>query len=447
MGLLSNINHYSIVGQGLTGLSCVRYLQSLGCEKIRIVDSREAISLHEKVVTEFPEVECVNGDLSSLRFHQDEIVIVSPGVALTECVVQNALKAGAKISSDIEIFLSKNTKPVFTVTGSNGKSTVVTLLADIFRGYGLKTLLAGNIGLPALEGLVQPYDVVVLELSSFQLERLENVPAKAAVILNVSEDHMDRYDQFTDYVSAKQTICHGAESLIINADDKACLEGVDINVIDHADFSIKDNNAAMHIKDVDGESWISYQNTPLLPVSSLKIKGRHNISNVMAAMLMARSLDIPWLSMIETVSSFSGLPHRCEWVNSINGVDFYNDSKATNVGAAVAAIEGLSCDKPMILIAGGVDKDSDFSELKDVVDHHVEKVILFGQDAEKLAQALNEESYEVVKDLATAATLAYNLVEGHGLVLLAPACASFDMFDNFEHRGNVFKSIVAGGFL
>ena len=443
MHLLDKNNQYTIVGMGLTGLSCLKFFKAKGFDKVRICDSRNDPALALKVKNSFPEVEAFNGDLSGLTFTKNEIVIVSPGMALSEVVVKNAIAAGARISSDIELFLAVNKAKLIAVTGSNGKSTVVTLLGEIIKRAGLSVSVAGNIGLPVLDGFIENenVDFVVLELSSFQLERLSSVNALAVSLLNISEDHMDRYNSAADYIDAKKIIFTGAKNIIVNADETdICIDNENAQLVT---FSLTADNTDFQLHEVGSKEWVFYQSTPLIAIDEMKIKGRHNISNVMAAMALAYKSGIQWDVMIDAVNNFTGLSHRCEWVAEVDGVEFFNDSKATNVGAAVAAINGLyQQDRDMILIAGGQDKNSDFLPLADAVKSSVKSVILLGQDADKIAVIIPEEKIQRVNDLSQAVSAAKSALNNSGTVLFSPACASFDMFNNFEHRGDAFKTAV-----
>lgn len=437
-------SHFTIVGMGVTGLSCARFFASRNIS-FRIVDSRNMPPLKTLLDKEFPHVEQYCGEFYTGLFDKNDVLVISPGMALGEPEIARALEQGAKLSSDIELFLAEVNRPVVAITGSNGKSTVTSLVGEIFKNAGMKTCVAGNIGLPVLEQIIdgQVFDVFVLELSSFQLERLSSLSAKAVTILNVTEDHMDRYEDFAGYLSAKQRIFTGAENIIVNRDDPltAPINNGNQQIIT---FGMSEPAPSeLGVLQYDGREWIVYGQEHLFPVDELKIKGRHNIANAMAAMALCKSLDIDWRPMQDTLKKFSGLPHRCEWVGDVSGISFYNDSKATNVGAAVAAIGGFAANKGrLFLIAGGQDKDSDFTPMAEIVRRCVAHVFLIGKDAIKLESVIGSDICTFSSDLGCAVNDAYNFAQAGDIVLLAPACASFDMFKNYEDRGDSFVRAV-----
>lgn len=439
-----NNSRMTIVGMGLTGLSCARYFAARQIP-FRIVDSRKNPPLFMQINAEFPDVEKNCGEFAHGLFDSTDTLVISPGVALTEPSIAFALAQGARLSSDIELFLREINVPVVAITGSNGKSTVTTLVGEMFRQSGQKTCVAGNIGVPVLEQLLggQRYDVFVIELSSFQLERLECLAADAVTILNVTEDHMDRYDSFNHYLAAKQRIFRGAMHVVVNRDDALSFPAVAISCpVASYGLSIPDTGE-FGLLEFDGAEWIVFGVEKLFPVNDLKIKGRHNIANAMAAMALCRCMQIDWQPILSALQNFAGLRHRCEWVDDIDGVSFYNDSKATNVGAAVAAIGGFTQQTgKLFLIAGGLDKDSDFTPMAEVVRAKVEHVFLIGQDARKLEDAIGTHLCTNCPDLLTAVKAANDIAKEGDVVLLAPACASFDMFKNYEDRGESFVRAV-----
>ncbi len=431
---------------GLTGLSCARYFSNRGLS-FCVVDNRENPALRGTFDKEFPLNEKYCGEFSEDLFSGNDFLVVSPGVALTEPAIEKALQSGAELSSDIELFVDEIDGPVVAITGSNGKSTVTMLVADICKSALKKVCMAGNIGLPVLDQLLtgEVFDVYVLELSSFQLERLKSLSAKVAAILNVTEDHMDRYNSFQDYLEAKQKIFIGAENIIVNLDDPLTKAEMHQGVSRFSYGLLQPEVGNFGVVNDDKDEWIVFGDQRLISTSELKIRGRHNISNVMAAFAIGRSLNIEWEPMLDAVRSFRGLRHRCEWVAQYNGVDFYNDSKATNVGATVAAINGFSGKETkghLILIAGGLDKDSDFSPMAKAVREKVQKVFLIGKDAKKIELAIGSEFCSLSKDLPAAVNDAYKYAEKGDVVLFAPACASFDMFSSYEERGDAFVSAV-----
>lgn len=432
----------TIIGMGLTGLSCARYFAAKHLP-FRVVDSREMPPMAEQFAQEFPQVEILCGTFYSGLFTKDDLLVVSPGMSLKEPAIAEALAAGAGLSSDIQIFVEVVTQPIIAITGSNGKSTVTTLAGEMLKAVGLDVGVAGNIGVPVLQQLLQRQqpDIYVLELSSFQLERLPALGAKVATILNVSEDHMDRYADMQAYLEAKQRIFAGAEHAVVNRDDDA---SVPPSAIDSISFGLSEPeyNALGVLQEADGE-WLVLGQRKLVKSDKLKIKGRHNIANALAALGLCQFISKDWQAFVDTLCAFPGLPHRCQWVADINGVSFYNDSKATNVGAAVAAINGLAqTDRKLWLIAGGQDKDSDFKPLALVIEQQVAGVFVIGKDGEKIIRAVGEDRCVRAASLVEAVSKAYQAATSGDVVLLAPACASFDMFKNYEDRGNCFVAAV-----
>jgi len=435
-----------IVGLGATGLSCARFLTSQGAE-IAVTDSRANPPSLEALRNELPDVAVFVGCFDVDAFARAECLVVSPGVSLREPLIIEARARGVEILGDIEIFAHFANAPVIAITGSNGKSTVTALVAEMARESGLKIAMGGNIGTPALDLLAQAPDLYVLELSSFQLETTSSLEPAAAVILNISEDHMDRYSSVSDYTAAKMRIYHGGGGLVINRDDP--LVRATLAMVQHGrpvvrfgleqpaegDFGLSDQN---------GEAWLCKGRECLLAERELKIKGRHNIANALAALALGQLVGLSQAAMLTVLQRFRGLPHRCQWVREHQGVVWYNDSKATNVGAALAAIEGIPAGK-LILIAGGQGKDQDFAPMREAVSARCRAVILFGEDAPLIQNALaGTVSLVRVKSLAEAVDQAAELGQAGDAVLLSPACASFDMFKGYADRGEQFVALVEG---
>lgn len=444
MQMISTQTRRTIVGLGLTGFSCARYLHNLGLP-FRVLDSREQPAMKEQFVQQFPQVELHCGEFTPDLFSADDLLIVSPGIALETPAIAAALKNGAQLSSDIALFLDAVEKPVIAITGSNGKSTVTTLVAEMLNHAGQRAIAAGNIGLPVLDTLTdkQDVDIYVLELSSFQLERLQAVNAAAATILNVTEDHMDRYNGFADYHAAKQRIYRGAKAIVINRHDRLTdtLRNSTMKVFSYG-LNKPDLNS-FGVLQQGNQQWIAFGNEKLVAVDDIKIRGGHNVLNAMAALALCKAVGVEPVAVRDVLKTFAGLRHRCEWVADIDGVSFFNDSKATNTGAAIAAIQGIkTAANNIVLIAGGQDKDSDFSGLAEVIRQNCRKVILVGQDAVKIAQSLNGFVSEHAGDMQDAVNKAFAAAQPGDVVLLAPACASFDMFRNYQHRGDVFVEAV-----
>jgi len=432
-----------IVGLGKTGLSCVRYLTRQGLN-IAVTDSRNEPPELAALKKEFESIPVFLGEISAEALLASDQIILSPGISLENESVKQAIENGIPVVGDIELFCQKATAPIIAISGSNGKSTVTTLVAEMTRQAGLKTCVGGNLGTPALELLEESIpDVYVLELSSFQLETTFSLNAHASVVLNVSPDHMDRYNSLADYIGAKNKIYSGQGLMVINQDD-----GVVNAMADDSRQSIsfslskpEANNFGV-VKDND-DIFLCQGDKKIISQKELGIKGEHNVANALAAMALASSVNVSVKAMVETLKSFKGLEHRCQLVKTINNVSWYNDSKATNVGACIASIKGLCESGHIILIAGGDSKGADLSSLTAVVKQHVKKVLLMGMDANKLARVIGAVvSYEFVADMDEAVKRAHQQAEPGDLVLLAPACASLDMYKNYQHRGNVFVSAV-----
>jgi UDP-N-acetylmuramoylalanine--D-glutamate ligase len=430
-----------VVGLGKTGLSVVRYLRALG-ESVIVVDSRDIPPGLTMLKNEYAEVECSTGRFDESLFKKARRIIVSPGVALAEPALVAAKNNGVEIIGDIDLFSHEVQAPVVGITGSNGKSTVTTLLALMAKQAGKKAVASGNIGLPVLDSLDDDVDLYLLELSSFQLETLQYLPMKAAVVLNVSADHLDRYESLSAYASSKQVIYDNAEVLVLNKDDTLA-NRVSSSAKNQIKFTLnepEDNEFGL-VEHNDGSSALYLGKQRLIAVDELSIKGSHNVQNALAALALGHAIGLPMVSMLNTLKEFKGLSHRTQLVATVNGVDWINDSKATNVGATIAALVGLP--GKHVLIAGGDAKGADFSELTEVIAQHCRAVVLMGKDAAKIASIIPQGILvEQVVDMQSAVLAAQVFSQPGDTVLLAPACASFDMFNGFEHRGDVFVAAV-----
>lgn len=433
-----------VVGLGKTGLSCVRYLVAQGFS-VAVMDSRAQPPGLDELQRDFPDIPLVAGEFSAELCLQAERLIVSPGVSLREPAIAAAIEQGIPAIGDIELFVLAAKAPIVAITGSNGKSTVTTLVGEMAKTAQWQVGVGGNLGTPALELLsdVEP-DLYVLELSSFQLETTYSLHAAAAVILNLSEDHMDRYDGLDDYFRAKLRIYHNCHKAIINRD--ANLSYPSHTFEDHLSFGLNvpaDDNFGL--REESGQVFLAQGSKNLLDVKELKIKGRHQQANALAALALGSAVHIPMSAMLETLRHFQGLAHRCQWVGVKDGVSWFNDSKATNVGAALATLEGLGSDihGKLIVIAGGLGKNADFHPLAPSLQKYARQLILMGQDAPLIAAAVE---HSVPIDYASSLEQAVSLAQRHAqpgdAVVLAPACASFDMFNNFEHRGELFMAAV-----
>lgn len=429
-----------VVGLGLTGLSAARWLQRQGLA-FDLCDSRDTLPDLDAIRAEFPAAQVTTGALSAALLSRYEQLIVSPGVALAEPAIQQALAAGVTVTGDIQLFADQCRQPVIAITGSNGKSTVTTLVGELLAAAGLRVAVGGNIGVPALD--LAAADIYVLELSSFQLETTPRLGALAAVILNLSEDHMDRYTGMADYLAAKQQIFNGCHRILANRDDAATLPPQRV-----ADMTFGTGVPAAGewgLVQYQGESWIAQGDQRLLAASSLKIKGQHNLANAMAALALVQMAGVDVQQVLPALQQFAGLDHRCQWLGEKDGVAFYNDSKGTNVGSTLAAINGLG---PEIrgriwLLAGGEGKGQDFSPLAHPCGQYVAEVLTYGADAALIANAVSGQcpvSLQTTLDEAFARACA--LAEEQDVIVLSPACASFDQFRNYNHRGDYFRALV-----
>lgn len=434
-----------VVGLGKTGLSCVRYLCGQGRE-IAVADSRHNPLGLDELKSGWPDVPVQTGPFDEQWFAGFNELVVSPGVSVETPAIRAAVAGGAKIRGDIDLFAEAADAPIIAITGSNGKTTVTTLLGEMARAAGRRVEVGGNIGTPALDLLGRQADLYVLELSSFQLETTDELNALAATVLNVSDDHMDRYPSKMAYFQAKQRIFRGCQNAIVNLDDALSTPMARDNLRFLCFGFHRVNPDTFSTRDDDQGTWITFGFDNLLLAEELKLLGRHNISNVMAALALGHAAGLPMETMLTVAREFRGLPHRCEFVRRVNDVDFINDSKGTNVGATVAAIESLvPPDGKIVLIAGGDGKGADFSPLEVPVTLHCRAVVLIGSDASRIAENVGTAAAIAhAETMADAVVQAADLAQPRDRVLLSPACASFDMFRDYNDRGDQFRQQVEG---
>lgn len=422
-----------IIGLGKTGLSCVTYFRQRGITPL-VMDTRENPPGKESLPA---DCRLITGPLDAEILCSASLIVASPGIALATPALQAAQMAGVEIVGDIELFAREAKAPVVAITGSNGKSTVTTLVGLMAEQAGFKVGIGGNIGTPALDLLLQPADLYVLELSSFQLETTSSLQPAAAVILNLSEDHLDRYDGMAGYLAAKQRIFANAKHIVVNRDDAATLPP------QHAYWQSFGLNSESYgrVQQDDG-LWLSVDGKPVLSVAELNIVGAHNQMNALAAMALADAVGIPQVAQLTVLRSFTGLAHRCQFVRDVNGVRWINDSKATNVGSTLAAVAGVgeSVQGRLWLLAGGQGKGQDFSPLQPLLANQIYRMVCFGQDAGILMELAD--NTQRVADLDEAVRSVAAEVQPGDWVLLAPACASLDQFRNFEQRGQRFADLV-----
>ena len=449
-----------VVGLGKTGLSCVRHLRRLG-RRVTAVDSRASPPALDAVCEEFPEVRVTLGGFPRHVFQDVGDIVVSPGVSLAEPALRQAVAARIPVCGDIELFArAVGATPVVAITGSNGKSTVTTMVAEMLRADGRRVKVGGNLGTPALSllGGERP-GVYLLELSSFQLETTDSLEPLVAALLNVSADHMDRYAGVEEYARTKARIFAGRGTMVLNRDDArvAAMARSSRRVIFYT-LGVP-GPGEFGLRPGDDGGCLSRGETPIVAADELKVAGLHNVANALAAMAVVSELGVPHDAMARALKDFRGLPHRCQLVAEAGGVRWFDDSKATNVGATVAALIGLGgglgrrLDGPrdghgdgngrLILIAGGDAKDADFSALEEPLRRHVRLLLLIGRDAGRIV-AVAEGAVEIVHadGMADAVDIAHARAESGDSVLLAPACASFDMYSSYAERGDAFAAAV-----
>jgi len=434
-----------IVGLGKTGFSCLQFLHQQGYP-LAVVDSRENPPFLSQAKKQFPDVELSLGQLDEAVIGKAQQLIVSPGVALAEPVLANAINKGVPVLGDIEIFSQFAKAPILAITGSNGKTTVTALLGEMMARAGKKAIVCGNIGEPVLDALSQPVpDYYVMELSSFQLETTHSLNAKVATILNLSPDHMDRYASVEDYRAAKQRIYRHCETAVLNIDEPQNWQSLSL-AMPTIGFTLQEpapcEFGLHHEKDA---LFLAQGSQKLMCVDDMQLQGQHHYQNALACLAMGFVIGLPLEPMRETLRSFDGIAHRCQPVATIADVTWYNDSKATNLGATIAAIGTLSSQVSgqLHLIAGGDAKQADLSPLANWVSQHISTVYLFGKDAPYLEKLLSEVSdVKVVENLDQAVACAALRAKPHDAVLLSPACSSLDMFDNYEQRGETFAKAV-----
>ncbi len=422
-----------VVGAGLTGLSVARYL--CRCQLPFTMANEGPLS---QAASESLDGVSVLASFDTDTFTTVDVLILSPGVARRQPAVAAAIEAGVAVIGDIELFAGVVNTPVIAVTGSNGKSTVVAWMAHVLNACGLRAVACGNIGLPALDALSEAADIHVVELSSYQLESTHRLESLAAVVLNVSDDHMDRYDSLEDYAAAKQRIHVGAVRHVANRDDRLTWpESADV-----AWFTLERQPSADYSPmELDGETWLQSDGDALLRQGALQMPGEHNMANALAILALLEPLQLPRKRCLEALASFRGLPHRLELLATDGEVRWYNDSKGTNVEACAKAISAMP--GPVILIAGGQGKGADFRVLRPLAERLVKAVLLLGEDARLLEDALRGcAPIECVQSLAEAVARAAAMAEPGDVVLLSPACASFDMFTGFPDRGDQFRHAV-----
>ena len=431
-----------VVGLGRTGLSCARYLYSRGIE-FAVTDSRAAPPETQALQDLAPDIDMRFGGFDQTLLDGATQIIASPGVALQEPFLLAAAARGVPIVGDIELFAREAKAPIAAITGTNGKSTVTTLVARMAQAAGKRAIAAGNLGRPVLELLDEPVpDLYVLELSSFQLDTTHSLRTLAATVLNVTPDHMDRYASLAAYAASKAHIFDHCDTAVVNLDDPAVRSMA--SSVRTLGFSLLCDPAASYYAQTQaGETVLMSRGEPIVAMSELKVAGLHNAANALASLAMCDALGLPRASCVRALREFEGLPHRSQFVADLDGVRYVDDSKGTNVGATLAAVAGMP--GSLVLIAGGQGKGQDFEPLAAAFIGKVRHVVLIGQDAKLIEAALAGVcSTEHAKDMNDAVRAAARAARSGETVLLSPACASLDMFRDYGHRGDVFAAAVRG---
>ncbi|MBK1727379.1 UDP-N-acetylmuramoyl-L-alanine--D-glutamate ligase [Halorhodospira neutriphila] len=430
----------AVAGLGATGLACARHLLRRG-EAVAVTDSRREPPGLAALRREHPQVPVAVGGLDREALLGAERVVVSPGLDLRSGVLAELRAAGREVVGELTLFAAAARAPVLAVTGSNGKSTAVSLLAEMARHAGIPAAVGGNLGTPALELLERgPVACYILEVSSFQLEACPGFRPQAGAVLNVSADHMDRYADLDSYAAAKARLLEGAAVAVVNADDPyTAAMGAGAGA--RRAFSLEQPAAAYRLLRRAGAEYLAAGDEPRMPVAELAVPGRSYCANALAAMALADAYGIPAAAQRSALASFPGLPHRMERLGEWGGVAWLNDSKATNVGAALAALQGL--ERPVVLIAGGQGKGADFRPLADACAERARAVVLIGEDAPQIEAALGGRVPVVrAAGMGEAVAAAAARARRGDAVVLAPACASFDAFSGFEQRGEAFRQAV-----
>ena len=430
-----------ILGMGITGLSVARFFSNNN-EIFRIADSRKEPLLLKTFQKENLLDDCYMGEWSQSILEDIDEVIISPGIAQSETIVQWIREKKIKLLSDIELFGRYSNAPIIGITGSNGKSTVTQLLGEMALASNLNAVMCGNIGSPVLESISDTAELYIVELSSYQLDYTSELDLFAGVITNISPDHLDRYENFEAYIASKLSIYPYCENVIINLD-----ESLQSGMAGDSYFAIEKNNSnCIFLVRKAGNSYeVLYQDKLLVSSNELLVVGKHNIENLLAALTLGYQFGLPIKEMIKAAKTFKGLPHRLEFITSINHVDFYNDSKSTNDVSTKTAVNSLlEKYRQLVLILGGIAKQENYSELIELINEKVETVVLIGDSSKVFSEQLSVPTLKIARSMEEAVGLSKSLTK-NGAVVLSPACASFDMFDDFNDRGDQFKHHVNEG--
>lgn len=448
MKAISQNSKVLILGLGKTGYSCARYLDAK-CQ-VTVLDSRDHPPYRDALISKasFRGIcRCGTLELPESELTKFDLVVVSPGIARDGELFQRIAALELPLCGDLDLFTLEATKPIVAITGSNGKTTVTDMLGFVVNEFSAKkALVGGNIGVPVLDLLTADTeaDFYVLELSSFQIETLKQFRANIATVLNVSDDHLDRYESFAAYRQVKLSLLERADRVVVNHDSSANYQytgelSASFGLEDLANNSTTPHRAYLH------EGNLCLDNKSIVAVSELKIKGQHNYLNALAVLAMGQEMGLELSELAQGLAAYPGLPHRCQWIGRHQGVDYVNDSKATNVGAAIAALEGVAQGKNVIWLLGGDGKGADFSPLLPAAKKTVKQALCFGKDGAVLQSLLSTQiPCTLTANLQEAVQQARTLANSGDVVLLSPACASLDMFHSFEERGDAFVTAVGG---
>ncbi|HHF3095010.1 TPA: UDP-N-acetylmuramoyl-L-alanine--D-glutamate ligase [Vibrio diabolicus] len=428
-----NIHSVVVVGLGITGLSVVKHLRKNQPQLVvKVIDTR----VNPPGAERLPEdVQLHSGGWNADWLSHADLIVTNPGIALATPEIQAVLEKGTTVVGDIELFAWAVQKPVIAITGSNGKSTVTDLTGVMVKAAGLDVGVGGNIGVPALDLLEQDADMYVLELSSFQLETTSSLKLKAAAFLNLSEDHMDRYQGMSDYRQAKLRIFDHAALAVVNRDDQETFPDAEMPLVtfgsDNQDFGLE----------VDGNrTWLLDHGQRVVASDELKLVGKHNLSNALVALALLKAAGVDYHNALNALKNYTGLTHRCQVVADNQGVKWVNDSKATNIASTMAALSGLESTGKLYLLVGGVGKGADFSPLKPIFATLNLQLCCFGADGDEF-MPLHESAirFDTMEDVIQQVS---SQLKPGDMVMLSPACASFDQFDNFMARGDVFTALA-----
>ncbi|HHF2938773.1 TPA: UDP-N-acetylmuramoyl-L-alanine--D-glutamate ligase [Vibrio diabolicus] len=428
-----NIHSVVVVGLGITGLSVVKHLRKNQPQLVvKVIDTR----VNPPGAERLPEdVQLHSGGWNTDWLSDADLIVTNPGIALATPEIQAVLAKGTTVVGDIELFAWAVQKPVIAITGSNGKSTVTDLTGVMAKAAGLDVGVGGNIGIPALDLLEHDADLYVLELSSFQLETTSSLKLKAAAFLNLSEDHMDRYQGMSDYRQAKLRIFDHADLAVVNRDDKETFPDAEVPLVtfgsDNQDFGLE----------VDGNrTWLLDHGQRVVASDELKLVGKHNLSNALVVLALLKAAGVDYHNALNALKNYTGLTHRCQVVADNQGVKWVNDSKATNIASTMAALSGLESTGKLYLLVGGVGKGADFSPLKPIFATLNLQLCCFGADGDDF-MPLHESAirFDTMEDVIQQVS---SQLKPGDMVMLSPACASFDQFDNFMARGDAFAALA-----